>query len=105
MDKDHKRGKTQDARVDPEQEASNTGHAPEVDDEDPKQVEYHGGQDLRRLTQGEWSQVLNWKSGHVAFQLAPMQRKVAKICDPKKICRYFQTFSKELRLLNLKEIY
>ena len=74
-------------------------------DEDPKQDEDHGGQGLRCLTQGEWSQVLNWKSGHVAFQLAPMRRKVAKICDPKKICHYFQPFSKELRLLNLKEIH
>ena len=64
-----------DVRVDPEQGDSNTGHAPEVDDEDPKQVEYHGDQDLRRLTQGEWSQVLNWRSGHVEFQLAPMRRK------------------------------
>ena len=71
LDKDHKRGKTQDVRVDPEQGASNTGHAPEVDDEDPKQDEDHGGQG-RRLTQGEWSQVSKWKARYVAFQLPPM---------------------------------
>ena len=48
-----------DVRVDPEQGDSNTGYAPEVDDEDPKQVEDQGGQGLRR--QGEWSQVSNRK--------------------------------------------
>ena len=46
MTKDHERGETQDVRVDPKQRASNTGHAPEIGDEDPKQVEDHGGQGL-----------------------------------------------------------
>ena len=48
--------------------------------EDPKQVE-DGDQGLRRLPQGEWSQVLNLKVQHVAYQVAPMGRKVAKIVD------------------------
>ena len=87
--------------MDPEQGASNTGHAPEVNNEYPKQIEDHGGQGHRCLIQGEWSQVLNCKVRHVTFRLAPMQRKVAKNRDTQKICHYFQTFSKELRLLNL----
>ena len=53
----------------------------EVDDEDLKQIE-DGGQGLRLLPQGEWSQVWNWKGRNVAFQVAPMGRKVAKIGDP-----------------------
>ena len=48
---------------------------------DPKQVE-DGSQCLQHLPQGEWSQVWNWKVRHVAFQVAPMGRKVAKIGDP-----------------------
>ena len=60
-------------------------------DEDPKQDEDHGGQGLRCLTQGEWSQVSKWIVRYVAFQLPPMQGKVAKIHDSQKTCRYFQT--------------
>ena len=46
---------------------------------------------LRCLTQGEWSQVSKWIVRYVAFQLPPMQGKVAKIHDSQKTCRYFQT--------------
>ena len=68
-------------------------------DKDPKQDEDHGGQGLRRLTQGEWSQVSKWKVRYVAFQLPPMRGKVAKIHDPQKTCRYFQTSQKNCDFL------
>ena len=71
--------------MDPEQRASNTGHAPEVDDEDPKQVEDLGSQGLRRLTQGEWSQVLKWKVRHVHFNLLQFEEKLPRFVIPKKI--------------------
>ena len=90
MAKDYERGETQDVRVDPEQRASNTGHAPEVDDEDTKQVEDHGGQGLRRLAQGEWSQVSKWKVRHVHFNLLQFEEKLPRFVIPRKFVALFK---------------
>ena len=95
LTKDHKRGETQDVRVDPEQGASNTGHAPEVDDEDPKQVEDHGGQGLRRLTQGEWSQVSKWKVRHVHFNLLQFEESCQDSWSPENLS-LFSNFLKRI---------
>ena len=100
MAKDHERGETQDVRVDPKQRASNTGHAPEIGDEDPKQVEDHGGQGLRRLTQGKWSQVSKWKVRHVHFTLLQFEEKLPRFVIPRKFAPNFKLSQKNCDFLN-----
>ena len=101
--KDHERGETQDVRVDPEQRASYTVHAPEVDPR--SQTGWRPWQPRSSTSYSRrMESSFEMESSTCAFQLAPIRRKVAKIRDPQKICPSFQTFSKELRLLNLCNI-
>ena len=100
MAKDHERGETQDVRVDPKQRASNTGDAPKVDDKDLKQVEDHGSQGLRRLTQGEWSQVSKWKVRHVHFNLLQFEEKLPRFVIPRKFAPNFKLSQKNCDFLN-----